>query len=563
MTEASLADPHRQARATFPVRAALTSRRAGGSGSAGFFVDCLAMRCLFFALFLCVLPLQVLAHAQLRGAEPSDGSVLTTAPVDVRLDFNESVAPLVLRLFGPEGQARDLEGIAQNESVLIALPEGLGEGSWLLSWRVVSSDGHPVGGTVTFHIGAPSVTPPALPDPAPKAAWAAAGLRFVVTVALVLAVGGALYAGLVACARATPGGQRLVLRSAVATYPFGVALIGLQGLDLLALNPEALLSARPWLAALSAPVAVTVALVWVASLLAVLAVRTDRQGRRLVLCLAAWACAALSFAASGHASAAAPRALTLPAVALHGAAAIFWLGALLPLLCVLRAPDTALQIRRFSDMAVASVGVLVLSGALLTAVQAGHPAALAGSAYGTVLAAKLLLVAGLIGLAARNRLGLTPAFAAGQADAAPRLARAIRAEVVLGLVILALASGFRLTPPPRALMEPAAPLMAHIHAENAMADIRLTPGRAGQVAVTLAFQTGDFAELVPREVEAIFALPEAGIEPLRMMAQMGADGLWQTSPVTLPVSGNWTVTLRLLITDFEQVTLTGKLKLPD
>jgi copper transport protein len=180
-----------------------------------------------------------------------------------------------------------------------------------------------------------------------------------------------------------------------------------------------------------------------------------------------------------------------------------------------------------------------------------------------VLGAKLLLVAGLLTLALRNRLVLTPALAAGHPKTAPRLARTIRAEIVLGLAILVLASSFRLTPPPRALIEPAEPLYAHIHTDRAMADIRLTPDRAGLVEVSLGFQTGDFTELVPREVEVVLAQPEAGIEPIRLIALQGGDGLWHAGPVTLPVPGGWEVTLRLLVTEFERVTLTDTLILPD
>ena len=271
----------------------------------------------------------------------------------------------------------------------------------------------------------------------------------------------------------------------------------------------------------------------------------------------------IPFAASGHAALAPPRAVALPAVTLHAAALIFWMGSLLPLLAALRSPEPDPVLRRFSSIAVPTVAVLFLSGATLTWLQAGSPEALLDSSYGIVLTLKMALVAGLLALAMRNRLVLTPALATGKAVAAPRLTRAIRAEIVLGLAILALASAFRLTPPPRAVIEPAEPLYAHIHTDRAMADIRLTPGRAGPVEVMLGFQTGDFAELVPQEVKVVFAQPAAGIEAIRLTALQGGDGLWHTGPVTLPVSGSWDVTLRLLISDFESVTLTDTLALPE
>lgn len=521
------------------------------------------MRSLLFVLLLALLPVQALAHAQLRASDPSEGAVLAVAPQMLTLEFNEAVSPLIMRLIAPDGRATDLDGTAQNATVSAVPPADLAEGTWLLSWRVVSSDGHPVGGSLAFHIGQPSATPP---TPAELAAWAArmaAALRLALTVALVVAVGAALHAGIVARDAPSPTLRRLATLSAVVAIPVGIALIGAQGLDMLSLSPLALLTTQPWQAALASPLAVTVALVVVSGVFAIAGLHAAGQGLRLALLLVAWALGALSFAASGHAAVAPPRALTLPAVALHAAAVIFWMGALLPLLSALRGPNSALILRRFSGLAVPMVVVLILSGAALTWAQAGSLSVLAGSAYGMVLGAKLLLVAALLVLALRNRLVLTPALASGHAQAAPRLARAIQAEIVLGVVILALASSFRLTPPPRALIEPAAPLYAHIHTNRAMADIRLTPGRAGPVAVTLGFQTSDFGELVPREVEVVFAQPEARIEPIRLTALQGGDGLWHAGPVTLPVPGGWEVTLRLLVTEFERVTLTDTLMLPD
>jgi copper transport protein len=521
------------------------------------------MRRLLILLCLVLLPLQALAHAQLRGSDPAEGAVVTEAPAAIRLEFNEAVAPLVLRLIAPDGAATDLDGTAENTMVTVALPAALADGTHLLSWRVVSSDGHPVGGTLTFHVGAPSATPPTPAELAVGAARMGAALRALLTTALVVAVGAAVLVAFVAPSQSGPALARIAVFAAGTTIPVGSLLIGVQGLDMLSLAPGALLTVQPWQAGLAAPITVTVVLAAGAVVLAALALRTAGTSVRKVLALGAWGLASLSFAVSGHAAVAPPRVAALPAVTLHAAALIFWMGSLVPLLLALRGPEPDPVLRRFSSIAVPMVAVLILSGITLTWLQSGSPVALLGSSYGIVLGLKLALVAVLLALAARNRLVLTPALAAGQSTAAPRLKRAIRAEIALGLAIVVLASSFRLTPPPRALIEPAEPLYAHIHTAAAMADIRLTPGRAGPVEVMLGFQTGDFAELVPREVEVVFAQPAAGIEPIRLTALQGGDGLWHAGPVTLPRPGDWDVTLRLLITDFERVTLTDTLTLPD
>jgi copper transport protein len=509
-------------------------------------------------------PVSALAHAQLRATDPAEGSVVPAAPAMVTLDFNESVAPLVLRWIAPDGTVTDVTGTAQNSTVSATPPADLATGTHLLSWRVVSGDGHPVGGTLTFHVGAPSAAPPTVADAAPAgAARVAAMLRFVLTAALVCAIGIAVFAALVARAPAAGAARAASTIAAFAVPPLGLALLGAQGLDLLSLPPAALATPAPWHAALAAPIAATVALSLAAALIAALAARASGAPLRVALAGGAWVLASLSFAASGHAAVAPPQGLATPAVALHAMAVLFWMGSLLPLLLALRDDGAGVLLRRFSSLAVPMVAILVLSGAVLTWLQAGSPGAHLASAYGAVLAAKLLLVVALLALALRNRRVLTPALATGDPTATPRLSRAIRAEIVLGLAILALASAFRLTPPPRALIETGEPLFAHIHADRAMADIRLTPGRAGPVEVSMGFQTGDFAELEPKEVEVIFAQPSAGIEPIRLDSQRGGDGLWHAGPVTLPRPGDWDVTLRLLITDFESVTLTDTLSLPE
>lgn len=522
------------------------------------------MRRFFLKILLLTVILQpgmVWAHAQLRSSEPASGAVLDAAPAHIILTFSEPVSSLALRLIGPDGSVRDIEGMAENERLTLRPPAGLADGTHLLSWRVVSSDGHPIGGTLTYHLGTPSAAPPAADGPSNAAARASVVLRFLLTLALTIAVGAAIFAATVQRGAVGAGVVRLAHAAALAAVPVGLGLLAAHGLDLLALPPSALRTVAPWQAALSAPLAVTVALSLVAVILAMLALRTEGDRHRMLFGLGAWAVAAISFAVSGHAATAAPRWLTLPSVALHALALIFWLGALIPLLGALRRPQAETMLRRFSMLAIPLVALLVLSGAALVWAQSGSVAALTASSYGKLLAAKLALVVVLLCFAARNRRVLTPALVAGGPDAAPRLARAIRAEIVVGCVILALASGFRLTPPPRALTGPTQPVHVHIHADEVMADLHLSSGRAGPVEITIGLQTGNFAELAAKEVEVNLAMPEAGIEPIRRDARQGDDGRWHLGSVVLPVPGDWDVTLRILVSDFDSMTLGGTIEL--
>ncbi len=99
------------------------------------------------------------AHASLVMTSPAEGAVLQAAPQEFSLTFSEPVSPLSLNLIGPDGSKRALSGFTLKDKTLaITAPPALARGTHVLSWRVVSEDGHPVGGSVVFSSGEPSAT---------------------------------------------------------------------------------------------------------------------------------------------------------------------------------------------------------------------------------------------------------------------------------------------------------------------------------------------------------------------------------------------------------------------
>jgi copper transport protein len=192
-----------------------------------------------------------LAHASLISTQPEDGAVLREPPERFILIFNEPVAPLRLQLIDRRGQITPLTDIVQhNMTVIVRPPPGLlDQGTHALSWRVVSSDGHPVGGTLVFSVGQPDATTPireAKSDPLLNTAiWL---LRIGIFIALFLGLGGAVSANWLAPRRPLPGGTEKLFAALCAAGLLMVPLsVGLQGLDALELPLSALAQANVWL----------------------------------------------------------------------------------------------------------------------------------------------------------------------------------------------------------------------------------------------------------------------------------------------------------------------------
>ncbi|WP_186421032.1 copper resistance protein CopC, partial [Bosea sp. CS1GBMeth4] len=178
---------------------------------------------------------QAHAHAALTTSVPADGAVVARAPATFGLSFSEPVSPLVLTLLGPEGASRRLTRFTLADRTLtIAAPDDLGEGTHVLSWRVVSEDGHPVGGSVMFSVGAPGPAPAAAAiqtEPAVRVAlWLG---KLGLCLGLALGIGGVAFSAWVA---PLPAAARRPVAGFLALGLVSVpAAFAAQGLDALAL----------------------------------------------------------------------------------------------------------------------------------------------------------------------------------------------------------------------------------------------------------------------------------------------------------------------------------------
>jgi methionine-rich copper-binding protein CopC len=98
-------------------------------------------------------PLPAAAHSELRYSIPPTGAVLDRPPELIELHFNGRVQLTALRLRRVSGEEISLprRTIREATSEMIALPP-LAAGEYRAEWRIISDDGHPAGGSITFRV---------------------------------------------------------------------------------------------------------------------------------------------------------------------------------------------------------------------------------------------------------------------------------------------------------------------------------------------------------------------------------------------------------------------------
>jgi copper transport protein len=535
------------------------------------------MPCLLLASLLWFVAPAALAHAVLLGSEPAADAELAEAPGEVVLRFNEPISLVTVRLLDATGTAVGSEPVARDDSVILPLPP-LADGSYIVTWRVISTDSHPVGGSFRFSIGAPLDT-----EAAPKVAEAdwrgAAALHRAAWLALMLLGTGS--AAFVAAFGGPPSRATVPLLLAAAAFALG--LVPIQGGLRLGLPPGDVSFGDLVASGLFTPAGrfglVAAGLLLLAALLVL---------RRPVPATVAALAAVAALGLSGHAATAEPRWITGPALALHAALAALWAGALLPLRASLtRLPqrEAAALLVAFSRRAVPSVAALVIAGGVLAVIQVRGPEGFL-TPYGAVLALKLAGVALLLGIALWNRNRLTPALAAGAPGAAPRLRRSIGIEIAVMLSVVASVAALAQLTPPRALL--AQDLREHDHhheqehehhkehehhrheplpdrptvwLEDEAGGYRMSAGVVaapdGAREIVATFTDALSAAVEPLEVEAAFASPEHAIEPVnRPMEWDGEAWTLRTRDIALP--GLWRIEVIVLVSDFERVRFTAE-----
>ena len=283
-------------------------------------------------------------------------------------------------------------------------------------------------------------------------AWAAILAKATGYAAALLAMGGPLF--LLALPMAADRVQAIARRLAVAAAAVGALVLilrfGLRAARISGMGMDGAMDAMMLSIVWDSPLGTSA--IWrLAGFLLVLALVLRASWSTKIAALGSVA-VAISYTQVGH-SLGEPRWLLASLLVAHLLAASFWAAALPPLWRAADDPsriEGAALLHRFGRIAVWVVGSPMLFGIVFAFfMSGGTPAALLSTAYGWTLIAKVLLVTGLLTLAALNKLRLVPALVAGEPDAPGRLRRSIGLEIALVAIILLLTAALTsVTVPP-------------------------------------------------------------------------------------------------------------------
>lgn len=504
------------------------------------------------------------AHAELVSSNPANGARLDGPPPTVRLSFTESVhlIPGGIRLIGPHGRTiatPDPAGVGH--TVTLPMPGNLADGAYTVSWRVVSSDGHPVAGALSFGVGADA-------DPAVVAAqsrsevtapWPVVTARWTGYLTFSLLAG--VFGFLLWCTPGSPPApvlQVLTRCALVGGMAAALMTVLLQGPYTAGVSASNLVN--PWLLrdTLTTPFGSAMLLrltLYIA--LSVLAWQLPglmSQPLRWIV-PAGLVALATTIAAAGHGAATGP--LDLVVVTTHVLAAGVWVGGLV-VLVALGASVEHRAWHRFSTLAMTSVLAVVVTGVLNSLRHVHAVDQLFVTRYGLLLLAKLTLVGAVVVAAAisRHRVG---------ARRSPL--RSVRTEAVITVGVLAITAMLSMTTPPPRDSTPAnaATSAGRPTPVNAAVQMSLRQGRQAGLAVLPAGTTGSRLHLFLTDragrplrvtrVELKVTNPGRGVANLPVPLTR-RKALW-VADYRFPFPGRWKAILTVEDTSGTAVLTTG------
>ncbi|HEY2542876.1 MAG TPA: copper resistance protein CopC [Gaiellaceae bacterium] len=511
-------------------------------------------------------PATAWAHAALLKTFPAASAEVNTPPRELRLIYDEVVEPrfAVVSVTDADGH-QEVDGAVHRSSSnayeLDAPLRRVPEGSYLVFWRAISADGHPVRGAFTFEVGPNPGPPPQFVIPSLSETAVTPGLvafRWLTFLSVMSAIG--LFVLRAVIARPLGDGLRRV------TFAFAVsvavALVATPVYVLLATAQFALRSF--WSVGALVPLMSVSAfgrgylrleeLLALFALAAAAAIWLDPSGRArrsVAGLLSLWGALLAAGAvllvpgAAGHAAQTPPRAASLVLDWAHLVAGSVWLGGLIGL-AVLGRRALGRALARFSNVALVSVMVLLGSGIGAAVVHLPTLGALTSTSYGKVILLKAGLLLAAMLVASVNLVRTR--------RAAVLLWQTVAAEIVLVTsAVVAAAVLSSLPPPPKALASLGAPsatvgpgpVTKAVERNGYRVEVHVTPNKVAVPDMFAVRITRKGAPVRGATVIATFSMLDMEMPTQAYRLAEASPGLYEHSSEALVMVGRWGLTFEI------------------
>lgn len=105
------------------------------------------------ALALVLVATPVYSHSQVIGANPEDGATVAELPQTVEVEFSENLSePAFIAVVAPDGEILETNTRIDKNIVRASVESSDQQGLFAVNFRVVSADGHPITGSVSFTV---------------------------------------------------------------------------------------------------------------------------------------------------------------------------------------------------------------------------------------------------------------------------------------------------------------------------------------------------------------------------------------------------------------------------
>lgn len=514
------------------------------------------------------------AHANLLQSTPEANAILERSPVQIELFFSEPIVDSfsTIEVIDTQGKRVDnddsLVDPADQTRMTVSM-RSLPEGIYTVSWRTLSQvDSHITAGVFPFGVG--DIDPNEIPEVSSTVKLSPGEIvaRWLTFLSVMALVGSTLFILMVwePAARATKVHKLVQPPWARVSM---VALLGLLVATMFWLLVQAgQASGReitvPW------DVAVTQVLFttrfggqWAARIFLAIVLlwrvpraktRTDRW---LILVLGSLLLLTISY--GSHAAAEPNPLFPIFADWLHLMAVSVWVGSLLHFGLSLyssrelpadkRTKLTALLIPRFSNLAIVSVAVLVITGVYTSILHIASFEALAGTIYGQTLLVKIVLVLPMLALGGLNLVVTTPNMAqaaegGGDVQLVSRFRRLVHSEITLGVVVF-LTVALLTTLPPANDATAAVGVFEVQEADDLAVSLNIVPGRVGLNTYTVILEKDGQPLDNARAVELQFTPATSELPPNSAQLTAQGNGEYSVQGAFFAVPDAWQVQVQI------------------